>query len=174
MSSFPIRSLCTGAFALAIAGAASAAPADEVKPKAIVGAPDKGGDAGLAKFCANAAPAVQEARIAWQMKRLGELDGQIKQRIADLEKSEAAAREWVDKRDALLKAASDDVVAIYTKMQPEAAATQMNAMADSLAAAILSKLKPKTASAILNEMEAARAGKLAAIIAGAAAEDKKS
>ena len=174
MSRFPIRPLRIVAVALAIATGTATSVADEAKPKAIVASPDKGGDAGLTKFCANAAPAVQEARIAWQMKRLGELDGQLKQRIADLEKSEAAAREWVDKRDALLRAASDDIVAIYTKMQPEAAATQMNAMADSLAAAILSKLRPKTASAILNEMEAARASKLAAIIAGAAAEDKKS
>ena len=168
-----IRPLRIVALALAIATGTAASVADEARPKAIVAAPGKS-DASLAKFCANAAPAVQEARIAWQMKRLGELDAQLKQRIADLEKSEAAAREWVDRRDALLKAASDDVVAIYTKMQPEGAATQMNAMADSLAAAILSKLKPKTASAILNEMEAARASKLAAIIAGAAAEDKKS
>ena len=107
------------------------------------------------------------------MKRLGELDGQIKQRIVELEKSEAAAREWVSRREALLKAASDDVAAIYTKMQPEAAATQMNAMDDSLAAAILSKLKPKAASAILNEMEAPRASRLTAIISGALAEEKK-
>ena len=166
--------LSASALAWAIAAGTGDASADELRPKATAVATDRGGDVSLAKFCANAAPAVQEARIAWQMKRLGELDGQIRQRIGDLEKSEAAAREWVGKREALLKAASDDVVAIYTKMQPEAAATQMNAMADVLASAILSKLKPKTASAILNEMEAARASKLTAIIAGAAADEKKS
>jgi len=131
-------------------------------------------DNGVVRFCANAAPAAQEARIAWQMKRLDELDAQIKQRIAQLEQSEAAARDWVSKRDALLSAASEDVTAIYAKMQPEAAATQMNAMDDSLAAAILSKLKPKVASAILNEMEAPRASRLTAIISGASAERKKS
>jgi len=156
------------------AGASAASPQDEVRAKPAAGANDKGADNGVARFCANAAPAAQEARIAWQMKRLGELDDQIKQRIAELEKSEAAAREWVGRREALLKTASDDVVAIYTKMQPESAATQMNAMDDALAAAILSKLKPKVASAILNEMEAPRASRLTGIISGAAAEEKKS
>ena len=71
------------------------------------------------RFCAAVAPSIAEARIAWQTKRLAELDAQVKQRIADLEKAEAAAHEWIAKRDALLKAASDDLVAIYARMQPE-------------------------------------------------------
>ena len=41
------------------------------------------------RYCANVAPSIAEARIAWQTKRLNELDAQIKQRIADLEKAEA-------------------------------------------------------------------------------------
>ena len=174
MPRFPAHLLSACVLAWALAAASAASPADELKPKPAAPAPDKTGDASLSKFCASAAPAAQEARIAWQMKRLGELDGQLKLRIAELEKSEAAAREWVGTREALLKAASDDVVAIYAKIQPESAATQMNAMDDSLAAAILAKLKPKAASAILNEMEAPRASKLTAIISGAAVDEKKS
>ena len=70
-------------------------------------------------------------------------------------------QEWVAKRDAMLKAASDNLVAIYAKMRPETAATQIAAMDDQMAAAILRKLKPGAAGAILNEMEAERASKLA-------------
>ena len=75
-------------------------------------------------------------------------------------------QEWVAKRDALLKAASDDLVAIYAKMQPENAAVQLSAMDDQMAAAILGKLKPSAAGAILDEMEAERASKLASLPLG--------
>ncbi len=83
-------------------------------------------------------------------------------------------QEWVAKRDAILKTASDDLVAIYAKMQPETAATQIAAMDDPMAAAILGKLKPGAAGAILNEMEAERASRLATFLSGTANGQKKS
>ena len=135
---------------------------------------ERGIDVEASRFCANVAPSIAEARIAWQTKRLHELDAQVKQRLADLEKAEASVQEWVAKRDAMLKAASDDLVAIYAKMQPETAATQIGAMDDQMAAAILAKLKPNAAGAILDEMEAERASKLAAVLSGATAGEKKS
>ena len=98
-------------------------------------------DIEASRFCANVAPSIAEARIAWETRRLSELDAQVKQRLADLEKAEASVQEWVAKRDAMLKSASDDLVAIYAKMQPETAATQIAAMDDQMAAAILGKLK---------------------------------
>ncbi len=104
------------------------------KPKATV---DKAADVEASRFCANVAPSIAEARIAWQTRRLSELDAQVKQRLADLEKAEASVQEWVAKRDASLKAASDNLVAIYARMQPETAATQIAAMDDQMAAAIL-------------------------------------
>jgi len=162
---------------------ASPAPAQDgrppgtQKPRAAVEksvAADRSAEPDAVRFCAAAAPSIAEARIAWQMKRLGELDAEVKQRLADLEKAEASVQEWVAKREALLKAASDDVVAIYAKMQPENAATQISAMDDQTAAAILAKLKPSAAGAILDEMEAERASKLAALLSGASDGEKKS
>ena len=136
--------------------------------------PDRAAETEAGRFCANVAPSVAEARIAWQTKRLGELDAQVKQRLADLEKAESSVQEWVAKRDAMLKTASDDLVAIYARMQPENAAIQLSAMDDQMAAAILSKLKPSAAGAILNEMEAERASKLASFLSGASGGEKKS
>jgi flagellar motility protein MotE (MotC chaperone) len=141
------------------------------KPKANA---DKAANIEASRFCANVAPSIAEARIAWETRRLNELDGQVKQRLADLEKAEASVQEWVAKRDASLKVASDNLVAIYAKMQPETAATQIAAMDDQMAAAILGKLKPGAAGAILNEMEAERASRLAAFLSGAANGEKKS
>ena len=143
------------------------------KPKAAATA-DKTADIEASRFCANVAPSIAEARIAWETRRLSELDAQVKQRLADLEKAEASVQEWVAKRDAALKSASDNLVAIYAKMQPETAATQIAAMDDQMAAAILAKLKAGAAGAILNEMEAERASKLAAVLSGATGAGKKS
>ena len=135
---------------------------------------DKAVEIEAGRFCANVAPSIAEARIAWQTKRLDELDSEVKQRLADLEKAEVSVQEWVAKRDALLKAASDDLVAIYARMQPENAAIQLSAMDDQTAAAILAKLKPSAAGAILNEMEAERASKLASFLSGANGAEKRS
>ena len=145
-------------------------PAKE-KPAAEKPVAEKAPQTDADRYCANVAPAIAEARIAWQAKRLSELDAQLKQRIADLEKAEASAREWIAKRDALMSAANADVVAVYAKMDPESAARQISVMDDRVAAAILGKLKPGAAGAILGEMEADRASRLAGLIAG---DEKKS
>jgi flagellar motility protein MotE (MotC chaperone) len=132
---------------------------------------------GVQQYCSNIGNLAADARIAWQMKRLGELDAQVKQRIAELEAKEAESKEWIGKREELMKKAEEGVVAIYAKMQPEAAAAQMGVMEDSTAAALLTKLNPRVSSAILNEMDAGKAAKLTDLMsgmAGAAADRKKS
>jgi flagellar motility protein MotE (MotC chaperone) len=129
---------------------------------------------GAQQFCANIANLAADARIAWQMKRLGELDAQMKQRIAELEAKEAESKDWISRREAFLKKAADDVVAIYAKMRPDAAAAQMVVMDETTAAALLTKLNPRVSSAILNEMEAGKAAKLTDMMSGGApAADRK-
>lgn len=164
MSHFANRFVALGAIALAAVFAGGAHAQNDTKPKAAV---ESSGD-GVSRYCANVAPLAAEARIAWQTKRLTELDGQIRQRISELEAKQAEAQDWVTKRETMMKAASEDVVAIYAKMDPEAASAQLATMDESVAAAVLAKLKPNVASAILNEMEAAKAGKLTGIMSGAA------
>ena len=177
-----------GRLALSVAAVLLACPAfaqdgralDKGKPKAAANktpektAVDKPPDVEASRFCANAAPSIAEARIAWEARQLSELDAQVKQRLADLEKAEASVKDWVARRDTSLKAASDNLVAIYAKMQPETAATQIAAMDDQMAAAILGKLKPGAAGAILNEMDGERASKLAVVLSGTASGEKKS
>ena len=78
----------------------------------------------VSRYCANVAPSIAEARIVWQTKRLSELDSQVKQRIADLEKAEASAREWVAKREAMLKTANDELLGrVFKNMSTRAATT---------------------------------------------------
>jgi flagellar motility protein MotE (MotC chaperone) len=163
------RFAALGVFAMAAIYAGGGLAQTDAKPKPAPGAADKSGD-GVARYCENVAPLAAEARIAWQTKRLTELDNQIRQRIAELDAKEAEARDWVTKRQTMMNAASEDVVAIYAKMDPEAASSQLAAMDEAVAAAVLAKLKPNVASTILNEMDAAKAGKLTSIMSAAIAQ----
>jgi len=128
----------------------------------------------VAQYCANIAPAAAEVRVARQIKRLTELETLVKLRIQELEQKEAEAQEWVGNRQAMLKKANDAVVAIFSKMDPEAAATRLGMLDDETAVAILAKLPPKAAGAILNEMEASRVGRLTSLLSGANGAAKRS
>ncbi len=121
----------------------------------------------IQKFCMNNAATAGDARAAWQAAKLNELEDKIKQRIVELDAKRAEYQEWLNKRDEAMKKAEDSVVAIYSRMRPEAAASQFSAMDEVMAAALLSKLSPRSASAILNEIEAGRAARLANAMVGA-------
>jgi flagellar motility protein MotE (MotC chaperone) len=162
MSSF---SKLPRAAALASALLATAALAqDGAKPKP---APERSPESEIARYCAALAPSMAEARAAYQLHRLADLEREVREEVDKLEAKETSAREWVSKRDLMMKSATDDVVAIYGKMPPDAAAPLLATMDESVAAAVLAKLKPQIASAILAEMEADKAAKLSTLIAGA-------
>jgi len=140
---------------------------DPPKPKPAISDNDE-----IARYCAALGPSVVEARAAYQLRRLDELEAEARNQVEKLEIKERAARAWVTRREEMMKSATEDVVAIYAKMTPEAAAAQIAAMEEVMAAAVLAKLKPGVAGAILAEMQAEKAAKLSMLIAGALAADK--
>ena len=168
------RQFALGAFALAIACHGEALAQDGAKPKPLAIVPDKVIENEIERYCTNFAPLAAEARVAYQTRRLIELEAQVKQRISELEQQESDAREWVAKREAMMKSATEEVAAIYAKMPAEAAAAQIGAMEDPVAVAILVKLNPRAAGGILGEMDADKAARLTSLIAGPAAPEKKS
>jgi flagellar motility protein MotE (MotC chaperone) len=153
----PDRTLTTAAVAKKNAtlplGASEAAPANQP-------------ESDVTKFCANIADAALDARVAWQQKELEAAEAKLRQRIAELEAKRAEYEEWLKLREDFLKKAEDNVVEIYSRMTPDAAAQQIASMADDTAAAVLAKLRARSASAILNEMEPARGAHLADTLAG--------
>lgn len=111
-------------------------------------------------YCANVADAAADARFAWQTQTLSALEKDIEQRIVQLEKKRAEYEEWLRRRNEFLKQADEGLVAIFSRMRPEAAAQQLASLNDEKAAAIIAKLNPRISSAILNEMEPGRAAQL--------------
>jgi flagellar motility protein MotE (MotC chaperone) len=166
------RKFALGAFAFAIACQGEALAQDGAKPKPLI--PDKVIENEIARYCTNFVPLEAEARVAYQTRLLIELEAQVKQRISELDKQESDAREWVAKREAMLKSATEEVAAMYAKMPADAAAAQIGAMEDPVAVAILIKLTPRAAGGILGEMDADKAARLTSLIAWPAAPEKKS
>jgi flagellar motility protein MotE (MotC chaperone) len=124
----------------------------------------RGSDA--TEYCKNITDAALDARVAWQQKQLEASEAKLRERIAELEAKRAEYEKWLKLREDFLKKAEDNVVEIYSGMNPDAAAQQIASMSDETAAAVLAKLRVRTASAILNEMEPGRAAHLADTLAG--------
>jgi flagellar motility protein MotE (MotC chaperone) len=162
MSAAINRTLAAAFAGLALATAASAQNPD--KPSAT--------DGEIARYCGALAPSAREARAVYQLRKLTDLEREVRDAVDKLEAKEMATREWVTKRETMMKSATDDVVAIYAKMAADAAATQLSAMDEPIAAAVLAKLKPQAAGAILSEMQADKAAKLSTLIAGALGGEK--
>ncbi|MEY9179291.1 flagellar motility protein MotE (MotC chaperone) [Bradyrhizobium sp. USDA 326] len=120
----------------------------------------------IALFCSNVADPAVDARLAWQLKELEKAESLLRERIAEVEAKRAEYEKWMALRDDFLKKAEASVVEIYSRMKPEAAATQIAGMTDETAAAVLAKLSPRNSSAIFNEMDTARAAHLADLLGG--------
>lgn len=121
-------------------------------------------DTRSSQYCTNIADAAADARFAWQKQTLASLEKEIEDRIKVLEQKRAEYEEWLRRRNEFLAKADESIVAIYSRMRPDAAALQLANMNDDVAAAIIAKLNPRSASAVLNEMEPARAAQLTNIL----------
>lgn len=130
-------------------------------------AEDKAAEAKGVNYCANIADAAADARFALQKAELANMEKEIEGRLKILEAKRAEYEEWLRRRNEVLEKADETVVAIYSRMRPEAAALQLINMEEEIAAALIARLNPRIASAVLNEMEPARAAQLANIITDA-------
>ena len=110
----------------------------------------------------SSAPAGREAGVAAAGAGAACAASSADERMKLLEAKRLEYEQWLKRRDDFLDKAEDDVVKIYAKMKPDAAAERLAEVKLELAAGILMKLNPKQASTILNEMDT----KVAAIITG--------
>ena len=130
-------------------------------------AQEKVGEPKGSNYCANMADAAADARFVLQKAELAKMEKELEGRLKILEAKRAEYEEWLRRRDEVLTKADETVVAIYSRMRPDAAALQLINMEEEIAAAVIARLNPRVASAVLNEMEPARAAQLANIITDA-------
>lgn len=125
---------------------------------------------GVENYCGAVANSAASARLAWQEQRIKGLQADLVVKIAELDARTAEIRQWVARREDMLAKAGENLVAIYSKMKPDAASAQLQDMDDDTAAALLLKMKPAVASAVMSEMDAARAARLSDLLTGAVAK----
>jgi flagellar motility protein MotE (MotC chaperone) len=151
-------------------GPASAAPDDEVTgavPAAQIGTE-------VQRFCSNIADAARDQRYALQAKELDKLKAEIDERMKALEAKRLEYEQWLKRRDDFLARIEDNVVKIYAKMKPDAAAERLAEVKIELAAGILMKLDPRQASTILNEMDSKAAATITGVMASATRKEDPS
>ncbi len=124
------------------------------------------------RYCENIAAVAAEARFAWQTRKLTELQAQVSEKVAELEKRQAELQASLARRDETMKRAETTLLAIYSKMQPDAAAAQLSVLDDETASAVLAQLNPRQSSAILNEIAPERASRLINALTSLPADDK--
>lgn len=118
-------------------------------------------------YCANIIDKAADARMAWQLAELQKLEKDVTDKLVLLENKQKELQEWISKREQMLKTAGRELVDIYAKMDPDAAAGQLAKLDTATATSILRQLSPRGASAILDVMEADRAAALVKAIAAA-------
>jgi flagellar motility protein MotE (MotC chaperone) len=119
------------------------------------------------QYCSSVVDAAAAAQIAQQTTTMRKAQKQLDDRVARLAAKTEELKGWIKKREDFTAHATESLVEIYSKMDPEAAAHQLAAMDELTAAAITSKLSPKVSSLVLAEMDPTKAARLTAIIAGA-------
>jgi len=162
--------LAFASLVFAVGPARTASSGDEVTG----GVPPASGGTEVQRFCSNIADAARDQRYAIQAKELERLKGEIDERMKALEAKRLDYEQWLKRRDDFLSKAEDNVVKIYAKMKPDAAAERLAAVKIELAAGILMKLDPGKASTILNEMDSKAAATITGVMASASRKEDPS
>lgn len=149
-------------FSGCVAGAASAEATGSAEPGS------SASSAVIQQYCTNMRDAAAEARIAQQMRLLGEVEREVEDRITTLDARRSEFEEWLQRREELLAQVQENLVSVYAKMRPDAAAMQLAILDAEMAASVLSSLPPRIASAIMNEMEPQHAADLVLTMSGPA------
>lgn len=118
-------------------------------------------------FCSNIADDAKEIRYAKKAAELRALQEKVEERIKILEEKNQEFEAWVERRNKFQRQAQENLVEIYAKMRPDAAAARLELLGADLAAVILMRLSPRQAGVILNEMDAKKAALVTGIISAA-------
>lgn len=129
--------------------------------------PESATEAEIRQFCTSIADAARDQRYLLQKQELEKLQADVDGRIAILEKRREEYEDWLSRRNEFMKQAEGQLVEIYRKMAPDAAAPQLEQTNVMLAAAIIMRLPPRQSSLILTEMNPDKAAKVAAIMSSA-------
>jgi flagellar motility protein MotE (MotC chaperone) len=132
-------------------------------PEAEKTAESEGSDA--ERFCTNIQDEARERRYALKDAELKAITAEIDVKMKALEEKRAEFEAWQKRREEFATLATDNLVDIYKKMRPAAAAERLAVLSTDLSASILMKLPSRQAGVILNEMAPETVAAITAIMA---------
>ncbi|MBP1853121.1 MotE family protein [Rhizobium halophytocola] len=121
----------------------------------------------IQKFCTSIADPARDQRYLLQKQELEKLQAQVDARIAVMETRKTEYEDWLKRRNDFLKRAQGNLVGIYKKMKPDAAAPALAELNVEIAAAIIMQLPAQQSGLILSEMKPQKAALVSAIISSA-------
>jgi flagellar motility protein MotE (MotC chaperone) len=117
------------------------------------------------RFCANIQDEARERRYALKDAELKAIAAEIDVKMKAMEEKRGEFEAWQKRREQFATLATDNLVDIYKKMRPAAAAERLAVLSTDLSASILMKLPSRQAGVILNEMEPDIVAAITAIMA---------
>ena len=121
----------------------------------------------IEKFCTSIADPARDQRYLLQKQEIAKLQAEVDARIAVMEQRKAEYEDWLKRRNDFLKRAEANLVDIYKKMKPDAAAPALQELNVEISAAIIMQLPARQSSLILSEMKPDKAAMVSSIISSA-------
>lgn len=116
-------------------------------------------------YCRSFASQAAELRAKGQREELEKLRLAIEEKLHALKERTESLEGLIKKRNDMIELASGELLKIYSRMEAEPAAKQLEKIDVATAASVLRRLKPKLAGEILAAMEITRASQLVQVIA---------
>jgi flagellar motility protein MotE (MotC chaperone) len=115
-------------------------------------------------LCRSFADKVAESRAMRHKKELLQLKADIEQQLSALELKTKYLNELASKRDEMRAAVSASLVKIYSNVEPEAAAKQLEKLNVDMISEVLQRLSPKISGEIITAMDVKLASKVVQVM----------
>jgi flagellar motility protein MotE (MotC chaperone) len=115
-------------------------------------------------LCEAFADKAAEAKLARQRKELLEVKATIEKQLVVLDEKTKQLESWVTKRNEIRESVSTSLVKMYSNVESETAAQQLQKLNPQSAAEILQRLKPKQSGEIVTAMDVDFASKVMKIM----------
>jgi flagellar motility protein MotE (MotC chaperone) len=116
-------------------------------------------------YCESFSNVAADFRARLQKEELERLKQEIDGKLREVKARTDELNSAMEKRDLMLALASEEVLKIYTRMEAEPAAKQLEKIDIETAASVIRRLKPQLASDILAAMDVKHASSLVQMIA---------
>ena len=133
----------------------SIAPASEIAATAVTS-----GDDTAIELCRTFADKAAESKTAHQRSELLKLKEEIEAQLLKLDEKTKNLESWIDKREAIQASVSSSLVKMYTNVEPEIAAQQLQKLDVMTSSALLQRLNAKQSGEIVTAMDVVFASKV--------------